>query len=43
MMGTGFGMLATLSTMFAFALPYPRKLQWLRNTAVGRVLNNYNW
>ena len=39
----GFGMIATLSVMFAFALPWPRKSPWLRRTAVGRVLNNYNW
>lgn len=39
----GFGMLATLSTMFSFALPYPRKFAWLKAIALGRVLNNFNW
>ncbi len=36
-------MLTTLTVMFAFALPYPRKFNWLRRTAFGRFLNNYNW
>lgn len=39
----GFGMLTVLAVMFAFALPYPRKCAWLRSTAVGKVLNDYDW
>lgn len=42
-LSAGFGMLAVLSVMFIFALPYPRKFKWVRNTAVGRVLNDYDW
>ena len=36
-------MLTVLSVVFLFALPYPKKAAWLKGTAVGRVLNNYDW
>jgi hypothetical protein len=40
---TGVCMLLVLGTMFAFALPYPKKAAWLKHTAAGKVLNNYDW
>jgi hypothetical protein len=36
-------MLTTLSVVFLFALPYPKKAAFLKGTAVGRALNNYDW
>jgi hypothetical protein len=36
-------MLVVLSVMFAFASPYPKRTAWLKGTAVGRVLNDYDW
>ena len=36
-------MLLVLGTMFAFALPYPKRAVWLKDTAVGKVLNDYDW
>ena len=36
-------MLVVLSVMFAFASPYPKRAAWLKGTAVGSVLNDYDW
>lgn len=40
---TGIGMLTTLTVMFSFAMPFPRKFAWLKSSGVGKVLNNFNW
>jgi hypothetical protein len=36
-------MLTTLTVMFSFAMPFPRKFAWLKSSGVGKVLNNFNW
>eukprot|EP00193_Tetraselmis_chui_P020864 CAMPEP_0177792210 /NCGR_PEP_ID=MMETSP0491_2-20121128/24403_1 /TAXON_ID=63592 /ORGANISM="Tetraselmis chuii, Strain PLY429" /LENGTH=917 /DNA_ID=CAMNT_0019314609 /DNA_START=34 /DNA_END=2788 /DNA_ORIENTATION=+ len=39
---TGLVMCSILIITFAFAMEWPRRAAWLRDTAVGRALNNFN-